>query len=475
MTQITNLQNIPEYSVSEVSRALKHKVEETFSRIKVRGEISGLKRAASGHLYMTLKDSNAVIDAVCWRGSSRGLWVQPEDGLEVIATGKLTTYSARSKYQLVIDEIESAGEGALLKLIEERRKRLASEGLFDSDRKQELPFLPDVIGVVTSPTGAVIRDILHRLRDRFPRRVLVWPVLVQGEGSADQITTAIRGFNALPEGGVVPRPNVLIIARGGGSLEDLWSFNEEAVVRAVAESKIPTISAVGHETDTMLIDFVADLRAPTPTGAAEMVVPVRSALIDLVQDKGLRLKSNVRRLFREQRLQLDGLRHGLRSPREVLQYAAQRLDDSAERLGRGWQWRKDGARRLIAECDRLLQKKHIVGIKERGLRNLGGLWQSIDREIIRQLSARRIRVGALDRLLGSLNYRSVLERGFAVIRNHDSVVTRAAESSSGMELDIEFADASVAVVVSEVKPEGGANKKSDSCGGLSEGKQENLI
>src|SRR5882724_2285932 len=265
---------LPEYTVSEISQAIRRTLEGSFERVRVRGEISGFKRAASGHLYLSLKDSEAVLDAVCWRMSAGRLAVSPEDGLEVIATGRMTSFPGRSRYQLVIDALEVAGVGALLKLLEERKQKLAAEGLFDAARKRPLPMLPRVIGVVTSPTGAVIRDILHRLADRFPRHVLLWPVLVQGEGSAEEVAAAIRGFNALGGGGT-PRPDVIIVARGGGSLEDLWSFNEEIVVRAAAESMIPLISAVGHETDFTLIDFVADRRAPTPTAAAEMAVPVR--------------------------------------------------------------------------------------------------------------------------------------------------------------------------------------------------------
>ncbi|MEK9833406.1 MAG: exodeoxyribonuclease VII large subunit, partial [Rhodospirillaceae bacterium] len=253
----------PVVSVAELSGAVKRTVEDNFAYVRVRGEVSGFKRAASGHLYMTLKDADATMDAVCWRGSAGRLEVQPEDGLEVIATGRITTYAARSKYQLVIERLEVAGEGALLKMIEERRKRLAGEGLFDAERKADIPFLPEVIGVVTSPTGAVIRDILHRLADRFPRHVLVWPVLVQGDAAAAQIAAAIEGFNRIAPGGDVPRPDLLIVARGGGSLEDLMAFNEENVVRAAAASDIPLISAVGHETDTTLIDFASDRRAPT--------------------------------------------------------------------------------------------------------------------------------------------------------------------------------------------------------------------
>src|SRR5690242_16560157 len=274
-----NPSNLPEYSVSEISQAVKRTLEGAFDRVRVRGEISGFKRAASGHLYFALKDQEAKLDAVCWRMSAGQLAVTPEDGLEVVAVGRVSSYPGRSSYQLLVESLELAGEGALLKLLEERRKKLAAEGLFDAARKRPIPFLPEVIGVITSPTGAVIRDILHRLEDRFPRRVLLWPVLVQGEGAKEQIAAAIRGFNAILPGGPVPRPHLLIVARGGGSLEDLWAFNEEIVVRAAAASTIPLISAVGHETDTTLIDHASDRRAPTPTAAAEMAVPVRAELL----------------------------------------------------------------------------------------------------------------------------------------------------------------------------------------------------
>src|SRR5215813_4264548 len=274
------LLNAPEFTVSELSSALKRTVEDAYGHVRVRGEISGFRGPhSSGHCYFALKDESAKIEAVIWKSAHYRMRFKPQEGLEVIATGRLTTYPGSSKYQIVIEALEPAGIGALMALIEERKKKLAAEGLFDEKRKQLLPWLPEVIGVVTSPTGAVIRDILHRLEDRFPRRVLVWPVRVQGEGSAEQVASAIRGFNALPEGGRIPRPDVLIVARGGGSLEDLWSFNEEIVVRAAADSMIPLISAVGHETDFTLIDFAADKRAPTPTAAAEMAVPVRSELM----------------------------------------------------------------------------------------------------------------------------------------------------------------------------------------------------
>src|SRR3954468_2836044 len=302
--------NLPEYTVSELSQALKRAIEDGFGFVRVRGEVSGWKRHASGHCYFALKDSDSVLDAVCWRGTASRLDVRPEDGMEIICSGKLTTYAGRSKYKLVVERIELAGVGALLKLLEERRQLLMAEGLFAAERKKKLPFLPEVIGIVTSPTGAVIRDILHRLADRFPRRVLLWPVAVQGEGAAAQITAAIEGFNRIEAGGLVPRPDLLIVARGGGSIEDLMAFNEEIVVRAAAASLIPLISAVGHETDTTLIDHASDRRAPTPTAAAEMAVPVRLDLIGELGGRAARLAGGLSRLLTESRLDLAGLGAG---------------------------------------------------------------------------------------------------------------------------------------------------------------------
>ena len=285
---------LPVYSIGELNAALKSVVEEKFSYVRVRGEISGFKRAASGHLYMALKDVDSNIDAVCWRGTADKIVIEPEDGLEVIATGRVTTYAARSKYQLTIESLEIAGEGALLKMIEERRRLLDAEGLFDEKSKKLLPYLPEIIGVITSPTGSVFQDIMHRLNDRFPRRVIIWPVLVQGDKAAEQIVAAIKGFNSLEEDGPLPRPDLLIVARGGGSLEDLMAFNEESIVREVAASKIPLISAVGHETDTTLIDYAADKRAPTPTAAAELAVPVRNELLVQMSDYEARLFASIR-------------------------------------------------------------------------------------------------------------------------------------------------------------------------------------
>ena len=274
----TKPEGIKEYTVSEISAEIKKCVETRFAHVRIKGEIFGCKRADSGHYYLSLKDENAIIAAVCWRGIAAGLKFKPEDGLEVIATGKITTFAGKSSYQLVIEEMEISGTGALLKLLEERKKQFAAEGLFDTAHKKPIPFLPQTIGVVTSASGAVIRDIIHRVRDRFPSHILLWPTPVQGEGAAEKIAAAINGFNALPQDGNITRPDVIIVARGGGSLEDLWPFNEEIVIRAVYNSEIPIISAVGHETDTMLIDYVSDKRAPTPTGAAEFAVPVKAEL-----------------------------------------------------------------------------------------------------------------------------------------------------------------------------------------------------
>src|SRR5262245_61677284 len=322
--------NIPEFTVSELSFALKRQIETAFPRVRVRGEISQPSFPRSGHCYFRLKDENAVIDAVCWKMTLPRLGLRIEEGMEVIVTGRLTTYAGSSRYQIIVDRVELAGEGALLKALEDRRKKLAAEGLFDAARKRALPFLPEVVGVVTSPSGAVIRDILHRISDRFPRRVLVWPVAVQGEKAAAEVARAIAGFNRLPQHGPVPQPDVLIVARGGGSLEDLWAFNEEIVVRAAAASTIPLISAVGHETDTTLIDFVADRRAPTPTAAAEMAVPVRADLVAQTLDLGKRAVASLNRVVREVGLALSSLARGLGDPLRLIEERQQRLDVGGE-------------------------------------------------------------------------------------------------------------------------------------------------
>ena len=441
--------NLPEYTVSELSLALKRSIEDSFSHVRVRGEISGFKRHSSGHCYFALKDAEAVLDAVCWRQTAIRIPLKPEDGMEVVCTGRLTTYPGRSKYQLVIDTIELAGIGALLRILEERRQRLAAEGLFDAERKKKLPFLPEVIGIVTSPTGAVIRDILHRLGDRFPRRALLWPVAVQGEGAAAQVAAAIAGFNRLTPGGPVPRPDLLIVARGGGSLEDLMAFNEEIVVRAAAASAIPLISAVGHETDTTLIDHAADRRAPTPTAAAEMAVPVRLDLVAELGGKAARLSGGLARLFSERRLHLAGLARGLPDPQDLLGAAAQRLDDRSERLRLAVAARLAAARQRFDLAAAGLRPAALAADLGRARERLVDVEHRLTAAMARALGAQR---GARDNFAGRLathseRHESLLARGYVVVRDaSERVVTDAVKVRPNTALELEFYDGKVGVI-----------------------------
>ena len=419
-------------TVSELSGALKRTIETAFDRVRVRGEISGFKRHASGHCYFTLKDDGACIDAVIWRGQAAGLAFRPEDGAEVIATGKLTTYAGRSKYQIVVDSLELAGEGALLALLERRRKALAAEGLFDAERKRRLPYLPRLIGVVTSPTGAVIRDILHRLEDRCPTHVLLWPVPVQGEGASTRIAAAIRGFAAYPA-----RPDLLIVARGGGSIEDLWAFNEEEVVRAAAESPIPLISAVGHETDTTLIDFAADVRAPTPTAAAEIAVPVRSELLGQLQQLAHRGSRCLTRAVDRSRERLELVDARWPEPASLLAPAAQRIDDLGERLSRAL-----SARAGTSRADFNL----VAGRLRRDL---------VDQRIARMGE----RLAATWRMAELSHPDRPLQRGYVrVTSGSGAVVTTRAAALAERALRLHFqdgaVDASVGAAASRARPKG---------------------
>ena len=367
--------NSPALSVGELAGSLKRLIESEFAQVRVRGEISGFKRHSSGHCYFSMKDESACIDAVIWRGSANSLAFRPEDGAEVIATGKMTTYAGRSKYQLVVERLELAGEGALMALLERRRKALAAEGLFDESRKRRLPFLPKVIGVVTSPTGAVIRDILHRLEDRCPTHVLLWPVPVQGEGSSAKVAAAIRGFAAIGDGDPVPRPDLLIVARGGGSIEDLWAFNEEEVVRAAAESPIPLISAVGHETDTTLIDHAADRRAPTPTAAAEIAVPVRAELFAFVDELGRRAGNCLSRMADRARERLELTVCRWPEPEALFAPAAQRLDEIGDRLPRALASRAGDARADLNAVAPRLRPELLLERVSRASEKLVSLWK----------------------------------------------------------------------------------------------------
>lgn len=466
--------NAHEYTVSEISGAVKRVIEGEFANVRVRGEISRVSRPSSGHLYFDLKDDRSVIAAVSWKGQAAKMSVRPEEGMEVIATGRLTTFPGQSKYQLIVEDIVPAGAGALMMMLEKRKAALAAEGLFAPERKKPIPYLPGVIGVVTSPSGAVIRDILHRLRDRFPRRVLIWPVAVQGEKCAPDVAAAIRGFNALPEGGPIPRPDLIIVARGGGSIEDLWGFNEEIVVRAAAASVIPLISAVGHETDTTLIDFAADRRAPTPTAAAEMAVPVRLELFAWVAEQEARLSRACHQRM-EQRLQrLADLARTLGRPEALTGPARQRLDLWADRLPgalRAAATRKrstfngvagrvqggllvrfleverrrlaDRAARLLPAFRRLLRDAERDRAKARA--DLAGLEERMVRAAGARLAAQNDRLAALDRMRQTLGYRETLKRGYAVVRGDDKVLTNRAAAESAKELEIEFHDGRLAV------------------------------
>jgi len=483
--------NAAEFTVSEISGALKRTVEDAFGHVRVRGEISGYRGPhSSGHAYFALKDERARLEAVVWKGTMSKLRFRPEEGMEVVATGKLTTYPGTSKYQIVIDNLEPAGAGALMALLEERKRRLSAEGLFDPSRKQLLPFMPRVIGVVTSPTGAVIRDIVHRIKDRFPLHIVVWPVRVQGETSAAEVASAVSGFNALAPGGPIPRPDLLIVARGGGSLEDLWGFNEEVVVRAVAASDIPVISAVGHETDTTLCDFAADVRAPTPTGAAEMAVPVRAELEARLATLGARLRGAVSRLSERKRTALRAAARALPSPDQLLGLHRRRFDEATSRLGRaltvgierkrarlaairltpaalGRQIAQE--RRVLATLatraesatrQRLRETRGRLDRARSGLRpeslaraQRGGaertamLSRRIDQVLGTRLQALRARLAQDERLLATLSHQAVLARGFALVEGADGrLIRQAAAVQAGEALTLRFADGAAGAI-----------------------------
>ncbi len=490
--------NLTEFTVSELSGSIKRTIETAFDQVRVRGEISGYRGPhSSGHAYFSLKDDKSRIDAVIWKGNFSKLKYRPEEGMEVIAIGKVTTFPGSSKYQIVIESLEPAGAGALMALLEERKRKLSAEGLFDAARKQLLPFMPRVIGVVTSPTGAVIRDILHRISDRFPVHVLVWPVKVQGEGSGNEVANAIAGFNAFLQGGPIPRPDVLIVARGGGSLEDLWSFNDEAVVRAAAESAIPLISAVGHETDWTLIDYAADIRAPTPTGAAEMAVPVKADLEAQLANLGARLAGASNRQMDQRRQGLRALARALPSLDQLLALPRRRFDEAAGGLGRSLELNTLNKRRSFEQAasklspdmlarrlaerrqrvseraamaervvERMIERlktrlgradatlaavpARLKGQTERGRDRLDSLGRRADSAVVNDLRRSRSALLAHDRILQSLSYKNVLMRGYAVIRDAgDRPVSRAASLTHPQPVVLEFADGRVSAVTGE--------------------------
>lgn len=498
--------NVAEYSVSEISGALKRTVEDTFSHVRVRGEISGYRGPhSSGHAYFALKDERARIEAVIWRGSMGRIKFRPEEGMEVIATGKLTTYPGSSKYQIVIEQMEPAGAGALMALLEERKQRLGREGLFDADRKQLLPFMPRTIGVVTSPTGAVIRDIIHRITDRFPLHVLVWPVRVQGDTTGEEVSRAVNGFNSAYFGQQLPRPDVIIVARGGGSLEDLWGFNDENVVRAVANSHIPVISAVGHETDWTLIDLAADMRAPTPTGAAEMAVPVRADLQAHIASHGARLAAAMTRLIDRRRESYRALQRALPSTDQLLALPRRRFDEAGSRLGRALlistmqkRARFDGLKRHLSPRllnqqirERKLQLRQLNQRLPRGLSlkarhsrnllqqiltrlnsdlilrrshqwtiNLEALQRRSDQAMRHRLEKYHNRSQELARLMETLSHTSVLKRGFAIVLNDQGLPVKAAGSvQSGSNLTLRFHDGDISAIATGAGAQALVSKK----------------
>ncbi len=448
MSEATAKPNLPEFSVSEIAGLLKRTVEDAFPFVRVRGEISGLKFASSGHVYFDLKDDKAVLNAIIWKQTARLLKLRPEQGLEVVCTGRITTYPGSSRYQIIVEQIELAGVGALMAMLEERKKKLAAEGLFDAAHKKALPFLPEVVGVITSPTGAVIRDIMHRLNDRFPRRVLLWPVAVQGDKAAAEVAAAITGFNGFGTG-KLPKPDVLIVARGGGSIEDLMAFNEEIVVRATFASTIPLISAVGHETDTTLIDFVSDRRAPTPTAAAEMAVPLRSELLGQVGDFERRTLRSFTKGMEDRRRHLAQLARVLPRADQLFAQPRQRFDHATERL------RQALSQNLLAHArnkDRVAARLSAGPIRAH-IRLLGERTMAYGRRLNQIESARisesRRHIEALGRVLEGLSYKSALDRGFALVRAEDGTIRRrAAQVVSGEALSLTFADGDLTAVAS---------------------------
>ncbi|MFT4961994.1 MAG: exodeoxyribonuclease VII large subunit [Paracoccaceae bacterium] len=477
-------QNLPEFTVSEISGAIKRTLEDEFGRIRVKGEVGRVFKARSGHLYYDVKDDRNVLACTTWKGQVANLSVVPEEGLEVVVTGRLTAFGAQSKYNMNVEEVAVAGQGALMALLEKRKKLLEAEGLFDPARKQQLPYLPEIIGVITSPSGAVIRDILHRLRDRFPRKVLIWPVAVQGKACAPEVARAIEGFNAMTAGGGLPRPDLLIVARGGGSVEDLWGFNEEIVARAAAASEIPLISAVGHESDTTLIDFVSDMRAPTPTAAAELAVPVRLDLIAHIDGQGARLIHAVSTAVSRRRQRLADLARALPRPETLLDGPRQRFDRASEALPnaliRGVHTRRvalsevsgglrpanllrlvAGARDRLDRRAALLTADRLTERLDRRREALDGFSRRLSSAGRGQIDRLRQQLEARDRLRETLSYKATLERGYAVVWADGAVVTRKSVAAKSAALEIEFADGRLSVGGKSARKASGKSGASD--------------
>jgi exodeoxyribonuclease VII large subunit len=461
--------NAAPYSVSELAFALKRTLETTYGFVRLRGELSKITRHASGHIYLTLKDDRAAIDGVVWKGQMRALACQPQQGLEVIVTGRITTYPASSKYQIVVETMEPAGVGALLAQLERLKAKLAGEGLFEAARKRPLPPSPAVVGVITSPTGAVIRDILHRIRDRWPCQVVVWPVVVQGDQAAGQVIAAIQGFNALESGGAIARPDVLIVARGGGSVEDLWTFNDEALARATAASAIPLISAVGHETDTTLIDFVSDRRAPTPTAAAEMATPVLAELRAAVSGFEGRLLRCLSRLFERQRDRLSAAARGLPRPADVLALASQRFDLAAGRLNAALEKNASAHERDLMRISGRLTPSLLAREQRQKAARLAEVFTRARPAVERRLLRAEERLTGLDKLRLSLDPDGPLTRGFARIHHADGALARqAGDLRAGEAVRLVFRDGERGAVV-DASPGGGSRPRKPAAGDAGQG------
>ena len=447
----SKIKNTLELSVSELSLSIKNLIEDNFGYVRVKGEIGRVSMPASGHIYLDLKDKESVISGIIWKGSASGFEIKPEEGLEVICTGKVTTYKGQSKYQIIIDNIEPAGLGALMALLEKRKKTLADEGLFSKEFKKNIPFLPNVIGVVTSPSGSVIRDIIHRINDRFPSHIIVWPVRVQGETCPDEVADAIDGFHLLEQSGI-PSPDLIIVARGGGSVEDLWGFNDEKVVRSVFKSKIPIISAIGHETDNTLIDLVADLRAPTPTAAAEKSVPVKNDLIDAIDDLESRFKNSILRSFQYKKIQSKKILKSFPEITNILKNPFQKIDNLSSRLIFS-----------LKSCVNIFDEKFLSISKTLRLSLLSDKFSRLDEKVSSNyksfetkfsyyLKNFKNRLNLSSSILNALSHEKVLKRGFAMVKDDNFSLIRSSKNvKNNQSLNIQFSNNDLLIVKANLK------------------------
>ena len=447
----STIKNTLELSVSELSNSIKNLIEENFGYIRVRGEIGRVSIPASGHIYFDLKDTDSVISGIIWKGNSKNLQIQPEEGLEVICTGKVTTYKGQSKYQIIVDKVQPAGLGALMALLEKRKKILADEGLFSENLKKDIPYLPRVIGVITSPTGSVIRDIIHRIRDRFPVHIIVWPVRVQGETCPNEVVEALNGFDLINQSGI-PSPDVIIVARGGGSIEDLWGFNDEKVVRAVSRSKIPVISAIGHETDTTLIDLVSDLRAPTPTAAAEKAVPVRIDLINNINDLNTRLKNSILRNIKDKEYQSNKVFKSFPKINNILKTPTQKLDNLSLRhifsLKSSINIIDEKFLNISKSLKFSLLNKRVNFAEDRFIISI----KSLETNIRYYLKTIKSRLNLSSGVLSALNHEKVLRRGFAIVMNKNSKLVRTSKGLKNNEnLNIKLSNNDILNVKTNLK------------------------